>query len=219
MLATALTPRRLKRKRHQRRRLASGRRDYNYFRDYEPGTGRYIESDPIGLRGSVNTYGYVGSSPLNSIDPSGLVDWNGRMDGGSVSALVGAGIYVFDLVSECVNGKQGRAKVLAVGPVVGASFKPVAFGFSSVSFFDTLDHVDPGVFNGAFVMLSGNLTIATGYGCSAIELGNAYFGDKPHAHNFNHCGDSYGFGVGLEWQQGTATVISSDVWECADGCE
>jgi RHS repeat-associated protein len=24
---------------------------YNYFRDYEPGTGRYVESDPIGLGG------------------------------------------------------------------------------------------------------------------------------------------------------------------------
>jgi RHS repeat-associated protein len=28
---------------------------YNYFRDYEPGTGRYVESDPIGLRGGMST--------------------------------------------------------------------------------------------------------------------------------------------------------------------
>ncbi|QDR37123.1 RHS repeat-associated core domain-containing protein, partial [Pseudomonas aeruginosa] len=32
---------------------------YNYFRDYDPETGRYVESDPIGLRGGVNTVGYV----------------------------------------------------------------------------------------------------------------------------------------------------------------
>ena len=33
---------------------------YNVFRDYDPGTGRYIESDPIGLEaGQFSTYGYV----------------------------------------------------------------------------------------------------------------------------------------------------------------
>ncbi|HFX2217928.1 TPA: RHS repeat-associated core domain-containing protein, partial [Pseudomonas aeruginosa] len=45
---------------------------YNYFRDYDPETGRYVESDPIGLSGGVNTYGYVQGAPLNRIDPLGL---------------------------------------------------------------------------------------------------------------------------------------------------
>jgi RHS repeat-associated protein len=45
---------------------------YNTFRDYEPGTGRYSQSDPIGLAGGVSTYGYVGGSPLGYIDPQGL---------------------------------------------------------------------------------------------------------------------------------------------------
>jgi RHS repeat-associated protein len=45
---------------------------YNYFRDYEPGTGRYVQSDPIGLAGGVSSYGYVGSSPLIFLDPKGL---------------------------------------------------------------------------------------------------------------------------------------------------
>ena len=48
---------------------------YNYFRDYNPETGRYIESDPIGLRGGLNTYGYVGALPLNSSDAFGLLSW------------------------------------------------------------------------------------------------------------------------------------------------
>jgi RHS repeat-associated protein len=45
---------------------------YNYFRDYEPGTGRYVESDPIGLRGGMSTYGYSLAQPLKRIDEKGL---------------------------------------------------------------------------------------------------------------------------------------------------
>lgn len=47
---------------------------YNYFRDYDPVTGRYIESDPIGLAGGLSTYGYVGGGPLGSTDPEGLIE-------------------------------------------------------------------------------------------------------------------------------------------------
>jgi hypothetical protein len=44
---------------------------YNYFRDYDAATGRYVESDPIGLEGGWNTYTYVGSSPFRYADPKG----------------------------------------------------------------------------------------------------------------------------------------------------
>jgi len=45
---------------------------YNYFRDYDPSTGRYVESDPIGLNGGMNTYVYVDSNPLRWLDYRGL---------------------------------------------------------------------------------------------------------------------------------------------------
>ena len=53
---------------------------YNYFRDYDPSIGRYIQSDPIGLKGGISTFSYVNAKPLLQIDRLGLLSSGNHHD-------------------------------------------------------------------------------------------------------------------------------------------
>ena len=46
--------------------------NYNYFRDYEPNSGRYVQSDPIGLGADISLHSYGFSNPLIATDYYGL---------------------------------------------------------------------------------------------------------------------------------------------------
>ena len=75
---------------------------YNYFRDFDPATGRYAKSDPIGLYGaSWSTYAYADGNPVSSIDPQGLMGRGGcrpsqarslQVDSVSAEVRVDAGV-------------------------------------------------------------------------------------------------------------------------------
>ena len=49
---------------------------YNYYRTYDPSTGRYMESDPISLAAGLNTYSYVSNMPTMQTDTFGLANDN-----------------------------------------------------------------------------------------------------------------------------------------------
>lgn len=63
---------------------------YNYYRDYDPGAGRYIQVDSIGLGGGINPYLYANAAPLVYTDPTGEVGIVGAVTGAAIEVAVQA---------------------------------------------------------------------------------------------------------------------------------
>ena len=94
---------------------------YNYFRDYDPSLGRYIQSDRIGLAGGVNTYGYSSQNPVIYVDPDGQVAqraiagffWGAGTEGAIQAWKYGDNWHCYDF-----------GRMLAAG-IVGAGLRPL----------------------------------------------------------------------------------------------
>jgi len=114
--------------------------NYNYFRDYDPVIGRYAQSDSIGLRGGLNTYAYVGASPLIYADPLGLfclstnaISLISSTAGGATTGFIATGNVGGALVGGALGlAGQAAANQLAIanGPA-GRSAIGLVAGFAA----------------------------------------------------------------------------------------
>lgn len=95
---------------------------YNYFRDYDPQMGRYVESDPMGLRAGMNTYNYVYANPINKLDPLGLLTWSCIMTSFSDISMNGKSVKFcrYSCSANCdKDGKSIQANIGAPGYETG----------------------------------------------------------------------------------------------------
>ncbi|HEY9199455.1 MAG TPA: RHS repeat-associated core domain-containing protein [Gammaproteobacteria bacterium] len=182
---------------------------YNYFRTYDPGTGRYLESDPIGLDGGLNMYAYASSNPIMRVDPAGLVDWEGTFGGIAVINRVGAGFFRFDLTSECKCGRRIRIKGYASTVAVGLGFKYTGSG-SAASFFDTNSCPDASAANGVAIMTAASLVPGGGFSISKSQLGD--LNSSPPRTS----GPVYGLDISIGAYVGASVVTDFEILECCE---
>ena len=190
---------------------------YNFHRDYRPNAGRYLQGDPIGVRGGDNIFSYANDSPYLFIDPKGLsVTWSGSITG--LGATFGMGGYLgrFSLESKCKCNKKYTIKgfISLVTFGAGAKYLPDLGGsFGGVSLVDRWANCpDPSAATGGAVNTGVNIILSAG-GSFLTTWG------LGRLRSINYIdGPSFGLDVSITFGMRASVVTSVKEEKCSE-CE
>jgi RHS repeat-associated protein len=178
----------------------------NWHRTYAAGVGRYVQSDPIGLRGGANTYSYANNAPTSFVDPIGLVAWTGAIGAGAAVDVVGAAFYTFDLQSECKCGVTINIRGYAASVAGGAGLKLTGTA-SPITLNDKFDCPKGDAANGAAYGYSASGVIGAGGSWGRITLGSLSSGSASWS-------PAYGGDISALVFWGRSVVLHTEVTKC-----
>lgn len=117
---------------------------YNYYRHYDPKTGRYLQPDPLGHRAGTNSYAYVDGNPIKYTDPLGLL---------KLSLTFGGGLFFAESGGTAESG--------------------IGFDDKGNICFIVVNCDNQGTIGPGFASLGGAATIEKGNFCEGVDISNS----------------------------------------------
>jgi RHS repeat-associated protein len=192
----------------------NGEREYNIFRWYRTGWGRYTQADPV-LRSPLQTpstsslpvFSYGANEPLRHSDSLGLVHWECHYYIGTGGFFGGVGAFRMSCLSDCYRGR--RVDTTVHGFLYGGSATPgVSVTFSWIYLEDATVYPSPQALEGSFSYTAFGGALGPGYSITGINSGIA----SGSGH-----GPQYGYSTsGIDQYWGTAKIAGTPKWSCCN---